>query len=364
MTITDPKGDERKPAPEQAAEWYLRFEESPNVDSAEQARFFEWLRRSPTHAEELRNVGVIRRKVADLPPGLLPTVEQLIEAAREDAVRPEPEIMPVGRATTGSRRFWPWYAAVAGVAVVALSIHVLVAAGRTSFETAVGEQRSVLLSDGSVVEMNTATRIEVAYTHAERLVELQDGEAVFDVQYDPERPLRVLATPAEVVAMGTRFNVYRHEDQTVVTVVDGLVSVARMETSSQDRGPGSSRGEAVEVGQGHQVTVSALGPVALPTAVDVLATTAWRDRRLIFNGTPLGKALEEINRYNSRKLELDDDKLAAKRISGVFAAHQPETMVVFLQTVGDFHFDETSRGWTIRSTPPGSPGELSASDDG
>ena len=349
-----------RPVREQAADWYVRLEGTSGVGEAERARFVDWLRRSPVHVEEFLRVGGVRGTLAALPADCVPDVHKLVAEARGNVV---------GLDCAGTARSAPapgvrkrrarWYVgAAAAVAVVVASVYLLTPSANapsvnapSAFVTALGEQRSILLSDGSVVELNTATRIEVAYTATERLIRLLAGEAVFEVASGRARPLRVLAGPAEVVALGTRFNVYRQEAQTVVTVVEGRVSVSHVGLSAEAaRAP--QGGRVVEVWQGNQVTVGATGPVAAPSAVDVLATTAWRDRRLVFDGTSLGNAIREINRYNHRKLQLADEALSGQRISGVFAANQPEAMVVFLEAVGEMQFEETERGWLIRSASP------------
>lgn len=345
--MTDPRKDRGRPVAEQAADWYLRLQEAPG--RAERARFADWLRRSPVHVEEFLRVGGVRNTVANLPADCVPDVRELVAGARRNVV----DLGSDGSREAGNvrrrRRLGPWSAAVAGgVAMVAVSLALVVLRdeGVSAFETNLGEQRSILLADGSMVELNTATRVEVSYSATERRVRLRAGEAVFDVRPDPERPLRVLAGPAEVLALGTRFNVYRQEDQTVVTVVQGRVSVTRV---GPEAGRRATAGAAVQVGQGEQVTVRAAEPLTEPNAVDVLAVTAWRDRRLVFDGSRLDRVVREINRYNHRKLELVDADLAPRRISGVFAANRPDAMAVFLQTVGGMHLEETGRGWTIRS---------------
>src|SRR6185437_16489569 len=88
--------------------------------------------------------------------------------------------------------------------------------------TGVGEQRTVKLQDNSVVELNAQSRIEVRFTRTAREVRLVDGEALFSVEHDMERPTRpftVVADNIELKALGTQFDVYRHAAGEADTVV-------------------------------------------------------------------------------------------------------------------------------------------------
>lgn len=350
--------------PEEAAKWYLFFEERPNATEAQRARFVEWLRRSPIHIEEFLRVGGMRAEISGQPSDGMPHIAELIAAARENVVgfpSPSAKSAKPGKPKThafGKRRR-AWYAAAGALLVVlALSLHFHGPSefAPLGFATELGEQRSIALSDGSVVVLNTATRIDVLFTDSERLIRLHSGEAVFEVAADARRPLRVLAGPAEVVAIGTRFNVYRQKQQTVVTVVEGRVAVRNLPGSTGSEHQALVRQGGVEVSQGNQVTVRPNVPVDEPRAADITAATAWRDRRLIFDGAALAYALREINRYNHRKLELGDENLAIQRISGVFAAHKPEAMVTFLQAVGNMRSVESGEGWVIHSAAAQLPG--------
>ncbi len=92
--------------------------------------------------------------------------------------------------------------------------------------TSLGEQRFFKLDDGSVLYLNTQSRVEVRYSRAARVVRLIEGEAMFTVEHDAARPFRVMAGPTVIQAVGTRFNVYRTRLSTTVSVVEGVVKIA------------------------------------------------------------------------------------------------------------------------------------------
>lgn len=233
------------------------------------------------------------------------------------------------------------------------------------YTTALGEQRSILLSDGSVVELNTQSQLNVYYTDATRLVELVAGEAVFDVVEDPTRPFRVDAGTAIVEAVGTRFNVYRQNAQTVVTVVEGRVAISQPQPSlkaSGALGPGAiAELPIVELAPGNQVAVPAVGAISAPAAVDTRKATAWTERRLVFDGDTLETVARELNRYNRQQLTISDPALAQRTISGVFNANDPQTLFAFLEAVGDMRVGTSpgDGGWTLYPAPSNSSGETS-----
>lgn len=350
---------------EQAADWYLRVEEEGRVPLAEREAFVRWLRASPAHVEEFMRVGAMHRQVAALDIAALPDVREALRDAAANVVDLEPVAKDArGGAIPGGPRRRPWYWAVAASAAVVavvtgwLALTPGLQTGRDSsvagdlYETALGEQRSVLLSDGSIVELNTRSALRVMYSDAERRVALLAGEAVFDVTKDPDRPFRVDAGTTIVEAIGTRFNVYRQSEQTVVTVVEGLVAVKRSDVAVALPPPAAgdmARLPVFELASGDQVAIPVAGEIATPSAVDADKAIAWTERRLVFDGDSLATVARELNRYNREQLVIADAMLARQPISGVFDANDPATLLSFLETVGGFRVEPhpSMNGWIL-----------------
>jgi transmembrane sensor len=185
-----------------------------------------------------------------------------------------------------------------------------------AFSTDVGEQRSIALADGSTVELNSRSRIRVRFTSAERVIDLLEGQALFQVASNPNRPFIVHSGAAQVRAVGTQFDVYRTASGTIVTVLEGRVAVL------------GSR--SLELAAGEQVTMTA-DAIRRPKVADVAAATAWRQRELVFNSTPLGQVAEEFNRYNKRRLTIGDSGLSDFHITGVFSSTDPTSLLRFLR---------------------------------
>lgn len=165
------------------------------------------------------------------------------------------------------------------------------------FQTARGETRSVVLADGSRLEMSGATALSVEYTPVERRVSLLQGEAYFTVAPDAQRPFTVRANDGLVTALGTEFNISAMSDQLNVVVAEHAVMVAYA-------------GETRRLDQGQQLICRDRRMGAVRDA-DVDTEIAWRSGRLVFAGRPFGEVLEVLNRWSPQRLILMDDRLAS-----------------------------------------------------
>jgi len=187
--------------------------------------------------------------------------------------------------------------------------------------TAIGENRTIALADGSRLTLNTATRLRTA-PGAARKVWLDSGEAWFDIAHDPAHPFVVEAGNSRVTVLGTRFTVRRDGPSTTVLVEQGRVRV----TGSGERG------ESVELTRHQEATASA-GRIVLAEHTDAQLEQrlAWREGRIVFDGATLAEAVAEFNRYNERKLVVNDAQAAALRIGGSFAPTNVDGFVRLLE---------------------------------
>lgn len=178
-----------------------------------------------------------------------------------------------------------------------------------AYSTKIGEQRVVRLTDGTAVTLNTATKITVSYRQGGRQVELDRGEAFFDVARDTSRPFVVLAGDEQVKALGTTFIVRRGGPRDVeVTLLSGIVDVSRAE--------GAKRSGPVTLSPGQRLRTDG----ATSQRIDrpqLERVMAWRHGELLLDETPLDEAVAEMNRYNKRPIVLENAPLEQLRISGV-----------------------------------------------
>ncbi|MET3528175.1 FecR family protein [Phenylobacterium koreense] len=195
--------------------------------------------------------------------------------------------------------------ALAALSFAAVALIIVMATRGPAYSTDVGAQQVVRLEDGSVVRLNTDSKVRVRYgQHVRRLV-LERGQAYFEVAHDGGRPFVVEAGDAQVRALGTKFDVQRTEGKTRVTLVEGRVEVARAGTPS-----------AWTLKPNEQITLGEAAP--RPGPADVPQATSWTIGRLRFLDTPLVKAVDEVNRYSRTKIVLDAGDVAQVRINGAF----------------------------------------------
>lgn len=345
--LADMKG---RPVAEQAAAWLLAFDQGELTGDARQA-FVAWVKESPAHIEEFLQVSTLDLMLVESPEKVA-ELDALVAEARGNVVdlvdarqTIEPAVPAVGR--RGLRPFW--VAATAAVVVAGVTLYVLwqpAGSPYQTYQTSFGEQRSVVLQDDSLVVLNTESKLTITYTDTGRHAILHAGEALFEVSHDPSRPFTVDAGPAAIRVLGTTFNVYRLAEQTVVTVVEGEVSVAAGDEYEEGRRelpattltdlPGSGRTprlptDTLQLTAGQQVAVASTGAVDRQRPADLEQATAWTERRLVFDRERLSKVFEEFNRYNRRRLVLDVPALAEREITGVFNARDVETLLGFVE---------------------------------
>jgi len=215
----------------------------------------------------------------------------------------------------------------------------------TTYKTAHGQQSVWALPDGSTLHVNTDTAVSVRFSSTERLVEVDHGEIAVDVAHDARRLFRVQAGATDAEAVGTKFDVYREPDSTLISVADGQIAV------SVD-GPGESRTAArkgMRVSAGEQVRVVAGKLPAAPEPSDAQETTAWLDRRIVFNQRPLSAVAAEFNRYNSVAFTIEDPALRTMPISGAFNATDTESFIAFLKSLDGVQVQRLPTGFDVRA---------------
>jgi transmembrane sensor len=339
-----------------AADWFVASRAGLTAD--ERNRFTTWLKASPVHVEEYLALEVIGRNLRQASESDQHSINELMVGALREKDTHGMRFLP--RLVKGLRTIWPRQQAttlaLAALAAVSLGLFVFwnlrpVAPDSTPadltvlrFETRHGEQQVHQLSDGSVLHLNTDTAVTVRYSKTERMLTLTSGEALFEVAHSNDRPFRVLAGPAEVVDLGTRFDVRLKDTSTLVTLVEGRVAVGRSSaarTGGTDPAPAASPA-FVQLEANEQVRVSLDQWPARPVAVDAQRNTAWLHRQIIFENEPLGHVASEFNRYAPKQIEIASPELASIEVSGVFATDNSAAFVAFLRTLDGVQVEVTA----------------------
>jgi ferric-dicitrate binding protein FerR (iron transport regulator) len=318
--------DPAVPVTEQALFWWVLLNEG-DATAADHRAFGEWVTRSPERVEAYlqaaRLSSALQSRKTKWPAA---PVDELIRAARSTSgevvnLPNSGTRVPARRGPliTRPRLVLVCVAALAVVGVI-LSLH----RGPQRLETAVGEQRSVVLADGSLVTLNTSSSIEVRMVKDHRTVRLLAGEALFKVAHDTARPFDVTTGETTVRAVGTQFDVDRRPASTTVTVVEGRVAVFTGPEGQQKTDEARLPLEA-----GEQLTV-APRIARRPVRADVATAIAWTQRKLIFEHRPLGEVAAEFNRYNHQLIEIRSPELRHQEVTGVFQANDPVSFLTFL----------------------------------
>lgn len=360
----------------QAAEWVATLHDKlPSSEAEARAheencgQFVDWLRRSPDHVAAFLRADDTFCRLAGMDPDLRINLENLQERYSNHIADYERSFATASvkrPAMIRRKHLFAWAASlllvVAGALVWESNQRVRI------YATAVGEQRNVKLPDGSVMTLNTESEAKVEFSGEQRRVYLETGEALFEVEHDEQRPFVVVTPSARVRAVGTRFNVYQHagaqsptDVATTVSVLEGIVQVAPAHSNAVESEPapataprepsidppGNPPGQSLaRLAAGEQANISTVG-VTRNVAPDVSDAVAWRERVLVFHGAPLADVAAEYNRYNAKKIRIQDQEIAQRRMSGTYSADHPLLLVRYLQKDSSVSVTTTDIGWVV-----------------
>ncbi|KPG91840.1 iron dicitrate transport regulator FecR [Pseudomonas sp. RIT-PI-q] len=282
----------------EASGWYFRLQ-AEDVTAAELDAFATWLAQGQAQDDAWQEVQMMLGAMRQ-PAQAIRELEQ--QQARWRKQRP--------------RRWLEWSCAAAVllmVGLVALQTPWLDRL-RADYATGTGEMRRVELADGSELQLNTDTAVQIRMDAGERHVRLLRGEAWFVVTKDAARPFIVESGNGRVRVVGTQFSVAQREDQTRVQVAEGRVEV------------NAGRGDPVYLEPGRAVEYQDRQLTAVH-GFDPASGFAWRQRQLVFRQQSLSEVVDELNRYwPGRTLVLGND-LRERQVSGVFDIDKPEAVL-------------------------------------
>ena len=326
-----------------AADWYAAHRSGPLTET-DRAAFLAWLKASPIHIEEYLGVAALERALGAATDDPSLSVDALVEMARSDpnggvVDLAGPQVRYEAARARPAWRYWRGIAAAASACACVAAILIVwqMRFGHRvedvkAYRTTHGEQRVWPLADGSTLHVNTDTAVTVRFSSTERLVEVDHGQVALAVAHDDSRPFRVHAGTTDAVAVGTEFDVYRRPDATLITVVTGQVAVS-VDPFASRRAAAAGMPVGLRVGAGRQVRIVA-GKLPLASEpTDLRETTAWLERKIVFEQRPLGAVADEFNRYNDKPFTIDDPALRRLPISGTFNAADTDSFAAFLESL-------------------------------
>ena len=327
-----------------AANWFVRLQ-STDVSLEETLAWQAWLHESPLNAQafaRIEEISDLLRHVA-APPAA--TARELARDRYDASVAIGDWKRPRMRG-----RSWLTLGAAASIAAVAIGVAFFkTPAAKTTFATAIGENRNVMLSDGSVIALGGGTQIEVALSENLRAIDLTRGEALFKVAKDAARPFKVRAGNATIIAVGTEFNVERDSDRAVVSVTEGRVEVKPVAgllpvSLLQEFKP---KLRSVRVNAGQQTTAGSAG-IEEPTKMEDPAT-GWQIGRLAFRLQPLRYVLEDVNRYAQKPIVLESESMGSLVITGTVERENISGWVKSLERAFDLQATEEADQIVLRT---------------
>lgn len=338
---------------EEAAEWLVRLDSDKPLPAEQHRDLSAWMARSQAHREQLLSLAELWEKM-----NVLTELAAPIGNYRDELLSDE-----LPNTARGARAAWRplWAGAIvimlcAGLILAGLKWSVFDSSTSSNglYATAIGDQQSVTLSDGSVVLLNTDSQMRVDFDEYFRDIHLIKGEAHFTVSKDAERRFRVFAGPGLIEAVGTAFSVYLKEQTVDVTVTEGRVALA---SETPGAAVAASAGNSTlsaarstprmttlgELKAGQVATIeTAVQDPQLPgeilsnlkdvTRRDLSRRVAWTNGTLVFSGKTLAEAVREISRYTPVKIEFSDPAVGAITVGGVFPVGETELMFEALET--------------------------------
>lgn len=312
----------------QAEHWFVQLLD-PSASEADRAAAEHWRAQSPSHELAWQQVQKIWSATELLAAD--DAIAQALRRAERNVYRPE--------------SFWRGWLSFRGLGAVALVVLAVLAAGRwldqelppgTSYATAIGEQKTVILEDGSTVVLDTATAITARFLRNERRIYLEQGQADFQVRSDKQKPFVVYAAGGSVTAVGTRFQVRAKGTGVSVVLLEGVVKVDSPESES-----GARVTAILEPGQ--RLQFDRADNRWNKETVDLEASRGWAEGNLFARNWKLGDLLNEMNRYSSTQLRLSDPNLADLPISGTFRVGDHASLVLALEHGWALHAEQTGR---------------------
>jgi transmembrane sensor len=322
---------------DQAAKWVARLDfDEPSQETL--VAFRQWINQSPQHREAFESYVAVWERMNAL--------SQLV---------PPRELESRRRASNeehSKRHFSIWgrysWSAIGTILVVAV---VIVARSFTDpsaqiYSTAIGEQESVTLSDGSTVLLNTNSNIEVRYSDQRRVIRLTQGEAHFDVAKNPSLPFEVYAGQGLVRAVGTAFSVHLRKDDVEVVVTEGVVEIDEVSESIGERTSAKLQKTKSSVGDQSAPPVNAQRDAPSQIRAGNLATydrytakhvllaeikkldekLSWHQGMLVFEDEPLENVVAEVGRYTSTKILIPEHDVRQLKIGGQFRVGDTQAM--------------------------------------
>lgn len=333
----------------EACAWIAQFE-TGDMTPEDFAAFKEWMQRSPRHASEMKRLAYLSQDL-DMLTDMAGPLEGATTQFSEIVAR---------RKRPFWRRASVAFASAAMLVVAAGGVYLHRQMDRPDasepvmIATAIGDYEERVLPDGSVVELNSNSHIELEFSREERKIRLRRGEAFFRVASNPARPFVVVAGDNQITAVGTAFAVRLFDvaDQFEVTVTEGRVAVSAPPPSLAAAAAGAveqaeANADLLVLKAGQNIVVSSLpGQLALEAAPiiemserELQRKLSWQEGLFDFSETPLIDVIEEVSRHTAMQIEITDPQLRNLEFGGVFRTGETAALLHALEVSFDIEVE-------------------------
>jgi transmembrane sensor len=293
----------------EAVDWYVRLQDSSATEQTH-AQWQVWLDADPRHVQGWERVVHLQQRLQQLPAGLSSFSLQRARAQRRSAVKALAVLLGSGMLGWQGYQRSPWSA---------------------DYRTGVGQRSHLMLADGTRLELNTDSRVDVRFDDKQRRIFLHRGEILVQTAADP-RPLSVYTAEGRIFALGTRFTVRQMDELTRVSVEAHAVQIHPRQASVQEM--------LVQAGQALDFSATGIGPLQLAAP----SGSAWIQGMLVVVDWRLAEVLAELSRYRPGYLGCSRE-VASLRLSGSFDLSNIEAILASLQDALPIRARRLSRYW-------------------
>ncbi len=338
---------DQKLVEKEAIDWIIKLDGDEPLTNQEHNQFIAWLARSPAHREELNNLNAFWQDNV--------LTELMVPLTCAAAHRKQSIFMNVKNWFNAGSRWQLAFSASAIIFTASFLLSTVFSANEqfTSnglYLTGIGKLNQTVLSDGTVMHMNTDSQVEVAFNDSYRNIRIVKGEAHFEVAKNKDYPLRVYAGGGRVEAVGTAFSVYLDEEKLDVLVSEGRVAVASLNNAqlndknlkggmSADQFADSHSLNLGMLDAGQRASVNTSDPSLVKlTNVDTISADevkrelSWKQGMLTFSGESLEQVVNEISRFTTVDIEIVDNELNNLAIGGRFKAGEIDDFLLVLES--------------------------------
>jgi transmembrane sensor len=329
----------------EAQEW---FQELPTAGRSRRLEFARWIKYSPEHLKAYLQVTSLETELTGLKAAKELDLESVLSRLSTNVV-----VLPGGSESPfkggTAAQSWamapisPRRRALLFAALLSAALGLMLGAqlvrwhsdklNHAQLTTDIGQRRSFELPDGSSIQLNTDTAVQLHYATDHRGITLLKGEAWIQVAFDSKRPFAVEVGSVRIQDVGTVFTVRADAHQVTVYVIDGRVRLSTVPSESSGAGTSSHGGNSsrndspetrvLEIARGEEAVLT-VGAEGVPQVQRTHTLTpkesekrlAWMQGKLILTGEGLPEVVREINRYHRQKVVIGDPALEQVKMGG------------------------------------------------